>query len=113
MSVHTYKRRVKKLFFEHFLPDLKKASEQNGTWAIDAPYIEAYEDDYPGAHAFRHWFTMYLLQKAKLPTDLISKWRGDSNRESMLTYIHINADMLESFETAAHTFHRSWLEEIL
>lgn len=113
MSVHTYKRRVKQLFFDHFLPDLKKVSEQNGTWAIDAPYIEAYEEDYPGAHAFRHWFTMYLLQKAKLPTDLISKWRGDSSRESMLTYIHINSDMLESFETAAHTFQRSWLEEIL
>ena len=113
MSVHTYKDRVKKVFYEHFLPDLKKASEIKGTWAVDAPYIEAFEEDYPGAHAFRHWFTMYLFQKAKEPPDMISKWRGDSNRDSMLDYLHINAEMLESFETASHTFQRSWLEEIL
>ena len=113
MSVDTYKGRVKKLFYEHFLPDLKKASEQMGTWAIDAPYIEAFEEDYPGAHAFRHWFTMYLFQRAQLTHDEISKWRGDKSRESMLTYIHVNADMLESFKMSAHTFQRSWLEEVL
>ena len=113
MSVDTYKGRVKKLFYEHFLPDLRKASEQTGNWATDAPYIEAFEEDYPGAHAFRHWFTMYLFQKAKLTTDEISKWRGDSSRESMLTYIHVNADMLASFETTTHTFQRTLLEEIL
>lgn len=113
MSVDTYKGRVKKLFYEHFLPDLKKASEQMGTWAIDAPYIEAFEEDYPGAHAFRHWFTMYLFQRAQLTHDEISKWRGDKSQESMLTYIHVNADMLESFKMSAHTFQRSWLEEVL
>lgn len=113
MSVDTYKARVKALFYKHFLPDLKVASEKMGTWAIDAPYIEAFEEDYPGAHAFRHWFTMYLFQRAKLTTDEISKWRGDNSRESMLTYIHVNADMLESFKKAAHTFSRAWLEEIL
>lgn len=113
MSVHTYTRRIKELFYGHFLPDLKKASEKMGCWATDAPYIEAYEEDYPGAHAFRHWFTMYLFQRAKLTTDEISKWRGDSSRESMLTYIHINADMLEAYRSTAHTFQRSWLEDIL
>lgn len=113
MSVDTYKGRVKKLFYEHFLPDLKKASEQMGSWATDAPYIEAFEEDYPGAHAFRHWFTMYLFQKAQLSTDEISKWRGDSSRESMLTYIHVNADMLESFKSTTHTFQRTLLEDIL
>lgn len=113
MSVHTYTARVKKVFYEHFLPDLKKASEIKGTWAVDAPFIEAFEEDYPGAHAFRHWFTMYLFQKAKESPDMVSKWRGDSNRESMFDYLHNNAEMLESFETASHTFQRSWLKEIL
>lgn len=113
MSVQTYTRRIKQLFYRHFLPDLKKASKEMGSWAKDAPYIEAFEEDYPGAHAFRHWYTMYLVQKTNLSTDEISKWRGDRNRESMLTYVHINADMLEAYKTAAHTFQRSWLKEIL
>lgn len=113
MSVSTYKGRVKDLFYMRFLPALKKASELAGSWAIDAPYIEAFEDDYPGAHAFRHWFTMYLFQRARLTLDEISKWRGDRNRDSMLDYLHINADMLEAYSSTAHTFQRSWLEEVL
>ena len=113
MSNSTYTGHVKKLFCEHFLPDLKKASEEKGTWVVDAPYIEAYENDYPGAHAFRHWFTMYLFQRANLRSDEISKWRGDSNRESMLDYIHVNADMLKAYGAAVHTFQEAWLREIL
>lgn len=113
MSVQTYKDRVKSLFYSHFLPDLKKVSEINGTWAIDAPCIEAYEKDYPGAHAFRHWFTMYLIQKTDLPLEMVSKWRGDSNEESVNDYIHINADMLSAFRSASHQFQRSLLEEVL
>ena len=113
MSESTYTKHVKELFCEHFLPDLKKASEEKGTWAIDAPYIEIYEEEYPGAHMFRHWFTMYLLQRAKLTADEIAKWRGDSSRDSMLDYIHVNADMLEAYSSTAHTFQRTWLEEIL
>lgn len=113
MSESTYTDHVKNLFYEHFLPDLRKVSEENGTWAIDAPYIEIYEEEYPGAHAFRHWFTMYLLQRAKLTIDEIAKWRGDSSRESMLDYVHVNADMLEVYNSTVHTFQESLLEEIL
>lgn len=113
MSVSSYKGRVKDLFYERFLPALKKASELSGRWAIDAPYIEAFEDDYPGAHAFRHWFTMYLFQRARLTSDEISKWRGDRNRDSMLDYLHINADMLNAYNSTSQVFQRAWLEEIL
>ncbi len=113
MSVHTYKERVKKIFYEHFLPALKTVADTQGTWAADAPFIEAYESEYPGAHMFRHWFTMYLVEKTPLTTDEISKWRGDSNRDSMLTYVHINADMLEAYRNISHNYQRSVLEEIL
>lgn len=113
MSVHTYKERVKKIFYEHFLPALKTVADAQGTWATDAPFIEAYESEYPGAHMFRHWFTMYLVEKTPLTTDEISKWRGDSNRDSMLTYVHINADMLEAYRNISHNYQRSVLEEIL
>jgi integrase len=113
MSVHTYTNRVKRLFIDHFLPDLKKASEAKGSWFVDAPYIEAYENEYPGAHAFRHWYTMYLIQHTNLKSDEVSKWRGDSNRESVLDYIHANSEMLDAFGQASHTFQKSWLCEVL
>ena len=113
MSESTYTKHVKDLFYEHFLPDLKKAGEESGNWAIDAPYIEIYEAEYPGAHAFRHWFTMYLLQRAQLSVDEIAKWRGDHSRDSMLDYIHVNADMLEIYGSAVHTFQESWLRGVL
>ena len=41
MSVSTYTGRIRKLFYEHFLPDLRKICEAQGTWAENAPYIEA------------------------------------------------------------------------
>lgn len=113
MSVDTYKQRVKAVFYNHFLPALKRISEAEGRWAIDAPFIEAYEDEYPGAHAFRHWFSMYLFERTYLKPDEISQWRGDKNRDSVLTYLHVNTDMLKAYRTHATSFQRSLLQEVL
>lgn len=46
MSVTTYSHRVKKVFYEHFLPALKVFSNKEDRWEIDQPYIEAYEAEY-------------------------------------------------------------------
>lgn len=113
MSVTTYSSRVKKVFYEYFLPALKEFSNKEARWEIDQPYIEAYEAEYLGAHAFRHWFTMYLFRVAKLKPDEISKWRGDSDGNSFKTYLHVNADMLQEYTDVARDFQRNWLEEIL
>lgn len=113
MSVTTYSNRVKQLFLAYFMPELKKFSDGEGRWEIDQPYIEAYEAEYPGAHTFRHWYTMYLFRIAKLKPDEISKWRGDSDGNSFKTYLHINADMLQEYADVARDFQRNWLEEIL
>ena len=113
MAVSTYTGRLRKLFYEHFLPDLKKYCELQNTWADNAALIEAYESDYPGGHMLRHWFTMYLVERTNLSTDEISKWRGDHNRESMLTYVHVNADMLQMYRESAFVFQEKLLEEVL
>ena len=111
LSSNTYRVRVQKLFQEHFLPDLQRYCEENGTWAENAPYIQAYQEEYPGAHMFRHWFTMYLVTKTNLSTEEIAKWRGDSSMESMMSYIHVNADMLALYKDSAYRFQRSiWAE---
>ena len=113
MSVDTYKGQVRQLFYNHFLPDLKVLCEKQGSWASNAPFIEAYETEYPGAHMFRHWFTMYLVERAGLSIDEIAKWRGDSSRDSMLAYVHVYADMLNSYKTVSCQFQRDILESII
>ena len=112
MTVQTYSDRVKKLFYERFLPSLKRTCELQGTYADNAAFIEAYEAEYPGAHMFRHWFTMYLLTKARLTSGEIMKWRGDSSQESMNDYIHENADLIEIFRESSYTFQSQILEDI-
>ena len=61
---------------------------------------------------FRHWFTMHLLNEG-ISSDEITKWRGDTSRESMLDYIHVNADMIRAYQDSAYTFQQTILEEIL
>lgn len=112
MTVQTYSNRVKTLFYERFLPSLKIACERQGAYAENAAFIETYENEYPGAHMFRHWFTMYLLTKARLTNGEIMKWRGDSSQESMNDYIHENADLIEIFKESSYTFQSQILEDI-
>ncbi len=112
MSVQTYTATIKDIFIKHFLPDLKKLCLETGTWAENAPYIEAYEKEYPGAHMFRHWFTMYLLQETHLKEDEISDLRGDSSPDSMFDYIHVNAEVIRCFRGSGFRFQKKILEEI-
>ena len=86
---------------------------ETGTWTENAPYIEAYQEEYPGAHMFRHWFTMYLVTKTNLSCEEIAKWRGDSSIESMMSYIHVNAEMLTLYKDSSYKFQKSLWEEIL
>ena len=112
MTVKTYTERVKSLFYQRFLPALHSTCEQQGTFAENAAFIDTYEAEYPGAHMFRHWFTMYLLTKAGLTSGEIMKWRGDSSQESMNDYIHENADMIRLFRETSYTFQEQILEAI-
>ena len=112
MSVQTYSDRLKKLFYERFIPALKKTCEREGTYADNAAFIEAYEIEYPGAHMLRHWFTMYLLTKAKLQSAEIMRWRGDSSQKSMDAYIHENGELIEIFEESSYAFQAQILEDI-
>ena len=113
MTVQPYSERVKTLFYERFLPALKAICERQGTYAENAAFIETYEAEYPGAHMFRHWFTMYLLTKAKITSGEIMKWRGDTSQESMNDYIHENADLIEIFRESSYTFQSQILEDIM
>ena len=125
MTVDSYCGRVEKLFRNYFVPALKNACIADGSWAENAPFIEAWEDkispdgkkirgEFPGCHMFRHWFTMYLLGNTTLSHDEIAHvWRGDSSSEAMDTYIHVNAQMINLYQNAVFTFQQSVLEEIL
>ena len=112
LSVSAYSSRLRHLFYSHFLPDLKKVCMAQGTWAENAPYIEAYESEYPGGHMLRHWYTMYLLQYTSLKTEEVSRWRGDADITSMAAYIHVNAGFISAFREAVFTVQGAILEEI-
>lgn len=125
MTVDSYCGRVEMLFRNCFVPALKKTCMADGSWAENAPFIEAWEDkispdgqrirgEFPGCHMFRHWFTMYLLGHTNLTHDEIAHvWRGDSSSEAMDAYIHVNAEMINLYQNAVFTFQQSILEEIL
>lgn len=113
MSVKSYCQRVENLFYTHFLPALKQISMESGQWAKNAPFIEAYEAAYPGAHMFRHWFTMYLLSHEKLDPREVSRWRGDSNDNSIDDYMHVYGEMIRLYKKSVFRFQRSITEGII
>lgn len=113
MTVQTYSGRVKALFYDYFLPALKLTCDKQNTWAENAAFIETYEKEYPGAHMFRHWFTMYLITKAKLSLGEVMRWRGDSSQESMNSYIHENSELIEIYRDSSYTFQAQLLKDII
>lgn len=112
MTVSTYTGRVKQLFYQHFLPMLKYTCEKENTLLENAPFIEAYENQYPGAHAFRHWFTMYLITKTNLKTGEIVRWRGDKNEKSMEDYIHEYGEVIEIYRDSTYRLQEQLLQDI-
>ena len=100
MSIHTYTAAIKNVFTKHFLPNLKKSCLANGDWAENAPYIEAYEKEYPGAQMFRDWFTMYLLTKTALTDAEISDLRGDSSPNSLNNFRFKNSEGIRRFKSS-------------
>ena len=118
LTVDAYTKRVKTLFMNHFLPVLLRLKDYDIGNPFYQDYYDKYKKEYPGAHMFRHWFTMFLIHHIPHDpdqniSDLVSKWRGDSNRDSMLNYIHINADVISEFQDTVINFQRSWIKEVL
>lgn len=124
MTVTTYCQRVKSLFYKYVIPAIHKLADKEGTWYEHAPFFELWEDrvdhetgeiirgKYPGAHMFRHWFTMYLVTR-NVKTETIAKLRGDKSPESMSQYIHVNAEIIDQFRTVNKSFQESVIEEII
>jgi len=113
MTVQTYSNRVKRLFYDHFLFSLRHTCEKQNTLADNVAFLETYEKEYPGAHMFRHWFTMYLITNAKLSSGEVMKWRGDSSQDSMNSYIHENYELIELYRDSSYTFQSQLLEDII
>lgn len=98
MSVSTYQRRLKALFYDYFLPKQKAISRKRGTFDYEYYYFRSYEESYPGAHMFRHWFTMYLITVANLDLIIVSKLRGDKNINSIYDYCNENIDLINDYK---------------
>lgn len=113
MSVTTLTGRIRNLFNNYFLNILKRTSSNTEFEGETYAYIEAYEDEYPGAHMFRHWFTMYLITKKNLRPEEVRKWRGDSpNSNAYEEYMHLNYDLIEAYKSTAYSFQQSLIGDI-
>lgn len=110
LTVSAYSVRLKTFFYNIFLPALEQYVIEKDIYMENAPYIEAYKKEYPGAHMFRHWFTMYLLTKKRCLAGEIMSWRGDSSVESMAEYIHANQVLDNAYEASVHYFQKCILE---
>ena len=113
MTEYTYRNRLKKLFEEHFLPLFKKACEREGTLADNLAYIEAYEQDYPGAHMLRHWFTNYRSIYEGLDEVEIMNLRRDSSTLSQNDYLHITPEIKAEFTSCVFAFQQQLMDDIL
>lgn len=113
MSISTYRARVKRLFYRYFLPSLKRICDEGDVYDENAAFIHAYEEEYPGAHMCRHWFTMYLLTVANLEREQVSMWRGDKCMQSIDDYIHVNADMIDLYEQCTVRFQEEIVRKVM
>jgi len=57
-------------------------------------------DKHFGPHCFRHWFTTHLLRNG-MPRDYVKELRGDSRREAIDIYNHIDMDELKKVYLSA------------
>ena len=113
MSVTTLTDRIRTLFNKRFLNTLKITSSSTEFEGETYAFIEAYEHEYPGAHMFRHWFTMYLITKKNLRPEEVRKWRGDSpNSNAYEEYMHLNYDLIEAYRNTAYAFQENLIGDI-
>jgi integrase len=99
LTVTAYVTRLRKLFYNHFLPMLQQISLKTAeNRIIDMSYIDKYQKEYPGAHCLRHWFTMKVLtSEPQISESLLMEWRGDTNINSSHAYISLSGKNREIY----------------
>ena len=113
MSVTSLINRIKELFEGPFLRILRESCENTEFEGETYAFLDTYEEEYPGAHMFRHWFTMYLITKKKLRPEEVRKWRGDApNSNAYEEYMHLNYDLVQAYRNTAYLFQEGLLRDI-
>ena len=95
MTISGYRQRIQALFVNHVLPSLQDAQDpdiqvfllqmRNHTW---------------GAHAFRHFFTVRLLEAGVDNVEQLQHLRGDRSPRSAETYLLNKGVLLKKFRSA-------------
>ena len=66
-----------------------KYAKRLGFHNSDSPRLE----DHFGPHCFRHWFTTYLIRNG-MPREYVKELRGDTRKEAIDIYHHIDKEEL-------------------
>lgn len=76
------RERIKRLFWNYVLPSCERDSNPD----LQQFYYQM-QDHTWGPHAFRHWFSVFLVVECKADHPTLQKMRGDRNPNSSLPYI--------------------------
>ena len=90
---YNYCSRLKKLFFNYVLPSCE--NDQNPDLAIF--YLNMQSHSW-GPHAFRHWYTVYLIFCGVDDVAELMALRGDKNPNSAAEYIKNKGVILQTYE---------------
>lgn len=94
LTVRSYTNRIKKVFYEHALPEMLKTTD------IEVrTFAKLVNENSFGLHAFRHWFTVQLLLNEEDLTG-IAFWRGDSSLQSAHSYLMNKGEIMKRYVKA-------------
>lgn len=105
MTVSGYRERIRKLFWDHVMPALKNSPEKN----LQLFYYQMQNHSW-GAHAFRHWYTVFLVLDGCSDVEL-KDWRGDRSILSSQTYLERKGELQKKYAAAVNQISLKMLQE--
>ena len=93
MTISGYRERIRKLFFNHVLPSCQHDLDPDL-----AMFYAIMQQHTFGAHAFRHWFTVFLIYSGVDDIETLMTLRGDSSPLSAQTYLKRKGVLMREYK---------------
>lgn len=105
LTSQTYSRYVKELFYDYGILKMEKYVSSLRIPQQEQKYnslLNKYKEEYPGAHMFRHYYTIFLMTNIKnINAIQLMAWRGDCSIKSSLDYINNKGILMERYKEAS------------
>lgn len=98
MTYSNYRDQFIKLIDEVVIPELQVSKDINCRY-----YANLLLENRLGLHAFRHWFTVFLVLNGE-DIAQIQYWRGDGNPNSAATYVADKGELNQKYKESNNNF---------